>query len=238
MARKSAGFKVGGSGSYQERKADRDREVAAFTISKDRKRKQNTEQSAEFVRQDPSADLSAGEKKLGQNYFRVVRGASGGAKGPVKGVAFKQVAPAKKSRKVAYSGIQGYSLAPRPGTPNIPMSINLTTPVGAFMVFVHGRLVMTMPYVASGPLEMKRLFQMPKGSPAEVRIHTGVGTLQGGEAIQVRRWLPPLGASDEGVDWNNLPRDLNDVIGKGLQDRLLWWWDSIDDKWDLLDWFD
>lgn len=132
-----------------------------------------------------------------------------------------------------------FEIGPRRGGPDVPMEIPFRgPPIGALMVFVGRTLLMTMPFdVGTGPVEMKRLYQVPRNSKAYVRIHTGRGTLQPGQSIATRPRSdiqPPGGSYGSGEpDWMNLPRDLNDLIGTGLRERFLWWFDTFMDEWGL-----
>lgn len=130
-----------------------------------------------------------------------------------------------------------YEIGPRRGTPDLPMnSPQRPPPLGALMVFMGKQLLMTMPFkVGEGPVQMERLYQIPKGSNAHVRIHTGRGTLVGGSAVETRQLPPGPGGSygDGFPEWGNLVRDLNDIIGQGLRARFFWWFDDFLDEWGL-----
>lgn len=119
-----------------------------------------------------------------------------------------------------------YSVSPEAAGPDVPMRLpHKPPPVGALMVFLGRQLLMTMPFkVGDGPLEMKRLFQIPKHSKAYVRIHTGRGTLLPGESIHLREFTPQSSGYGTGEpEWSEIPRNLNDALGTLMKEKFFWW---------------
>lgn len=194
-----------------------------------RKAEQDTFKTAKYVRQAEPEQKTTGKT-------RVTRGVARNVDIPIVALVSTEIRPTVQ--RVVYER-KDYGIGPRRGTPDVPMRLPWDAPpLGSLMVFNGAKLLMTMPYIVdqSRPVAMERLYQIPRNSKAYVKIHTGIGTLKGGQYVGLK---PAPGGSygggeaEDGPDWWDLPGDLNDAIGEALKDKFFWWWDDIEDGYGL-----